>query len=530
MSYPEIVERNLLVEVGDSHVLRTLRQLTGKNVDNSELNSLLELRARLRKSKESKAKDKLLFVQEKLTDLLFVKEYVSLHVDDDEAYSQINENGVVINGVEYVRLFCSSGGARNDTAVFVDKRIYPELDKVLSNDANEIELSPAKFSPYYALCSSSSIPVTHLDFTVVPDLEVNRETRVEYIVESDTEGIDDIVDERIMDLPFNLWDGMGIISPDGAEQWARDLGLDYIPSAFCIRNAYLKGMVCTFDFHQFLEEIPDANYMVNDIWGKNTNLKNVDLIITGSQLKLWKAYDSLKHYQSACNKNGFRFSVTKVTPKTEKNFTNLNYQFVQATNQNHRSVIKLCQPTVEYLNKILFDDPNYLKIYAMNSATEHEYGFDLDMFKRIPIPFRALLIDEEMLNDKYVKDAYIKSLNKKIRDTYIGVIMVKGNYQVAISDPYAFMEYVSGLPVKGLLNNGQHYSAYWNKFGDKTVVAMRAPLTWRSEVNKLNLVENELVKKWYKYLDSGIVYNVFGVDCMLQADSDDFIVPLCSDV
>ena len=49
---------------------------------------------------------------------------------------------------------------------------------------------------------------------------------------------------------------------------------------------------------------------------------------------------------------------------------------------------------------------------------------------------------------------------------------------------------------------------------------MRSPLTWRSEVNKLNLKNNELTEKWFKYLTSGIVYNVWGCDCIIHADSD----------
>ena len=47
---------------------------------------------------------------------------------------------------------------------------------------------------------------------------------------------------------------------------------------------------------------------------------------------------------------------------------------------------------------------------------------------------------------------------------------------------------------------------------------MRAPLTWRSEVNTLHLQNNDKVNEWYKYLYSGVVYNVWGNDCMSHAD------------
>lgn len=81
-------------------------------------------------------------------------------------------------------------------------------------------------------------------------------------------------------------------------------------------------------------------------------------------------------------------------------------------------------------------------------------------------------------------------------------------------------EHIYGLPVKGLLNEFEHYSQYWNNRNVDTVVAMRAPLTWRSEVNTLHLQNNDKVNEWYKYLYSGIIYNVWGVDTMIAADSD----------
>ena len=49
---------------------------------------------------------------------------------------------------------------------------------------------------------------------------------------------------------------------------------------------------------------------------------------------------------------------------------------------------------------------------------------------------------------------------------------------------------------------------------------MRSPLTWRSEVNPLVFIKNDKTEEWYQYLNSGIIYNVWGVDCMLHADSD----------
>ena len=60
-----------------------------------------------------------------------------------------------------------------------------------------------------------------------------------------------------------------------------------------------------------------------------------------------------------------------------------------------------------------------------------------------------------------------------------------------IPDPYAMMEHAFGMEVKGLLQDGEHYSDYWNQRGASEAVGMRSPLTWRSEVNPLKFVVNE---------------------------------------
>ena len=67
-----------------------------------------------------------------------------------------------------------------------------------------------------------------------------------------------------------------------------------------------------------------------------------------------------------------------------------------------------------------------------------------------------------------------------------------------LSDPYALCEHIYGLEIKGLLNEFEHYSQYWNERNVNKVAAMRAPLTWCSEVNLLNFKSN------YKKLDKKI--------------------------
>ena len=513
------VALNQIVSVGDSAVLREVRRLTNHNVDLEQIDEWFNLRKKIKKKPKSKENaKKIASLTQNINDALYIPEYVSVVVDNVAHYEYINQNSLIINDKEYVRLLCSSGGARHNTVVFIDKDLYEPVDKFITNGSYDFELSPAKYNAYYALCSSASIPVTWINFCVVPDYVITRKTIVEYVHESDTDGIDDSVIEEEIDCEFNLWDGMGIISPEGAKKWADDLELDYLPSAFCLRNSFLKGMVCVFDIQKFLKEKAPTN-ITHDVWGNEVDLTTVDMICTESQLKLWKAYSSLDEYLSFCHQNGYNFSITKVTPKYDRDYAYLNYQFIQATHQTKESVEKLCADTVEYFRKLVYEDNDYLRIYCLGKSTENP-NVTPEFFYSLQNQAKAVLLSEKFINDPYVRNWLIQSLNKKIKDSYIGNLLVNGNFQVAISDPYALMEYVCGLEVKGLLQEHEIFCDYWIKRDVNKVAAMRAPLTWRSEVNVVNIKQSPETDEWYSNLYSGLVYNIYGVDCMLQADSD----------
>ena len=55
---------------------------------------------------------------------------------------------------------------------------------------------------------------------------------------------------------------------------------------------------------------------------------------------------------------------------------------------------------------------------------------------------KALMYDENILKDKYVRDRIYKSLHNKINQIKIGKLLVEGSYEFAIVDPYMFCEYV----------------------------------------------------------------------------------------
>lgn len=512
-----------IIALGDNQVLRAIRKVKGKNIDFEVINELFKERRRITRRKKSiENKKRIIAIDKDIDNLLFMPEYISVMIEKHSHYKKMIKNGLYVNGKKYVRLLCGAGNARHNTVFFVQSDIYSELDTILRNGHNDLKITENKYNAYYALSNSATYSVSEPRVCVVPDKEIKMVKKVDWITEAEPK---DIIEEKEMELTFNLWDGMGICSPDLALQWSKDLDLDYVPCSFCIRNYFIKGMVCEFDFHKFAHEVAGTS-IITDLYGNQVDTDNIDIILTESQFKLWKGYDSWGHYLQCCKENDGQWGVTKFSPKEDKTAVFTNYQYLQVLDlEDMDKIERLCEPTVKWLSNITSQNPDYSILYLLGNLcntplNELEIDQFMDIFNTLEPSVRALILNRDLLNDTYIKTKLSRYINGKINESYIGKLLVNGNFQTMLSDPYGLCEHIFGMEVKGLLNEFEHYSQYWNDRGVKKVSACRSPLTWRSEVNTLNLQDNEKVNEWYKYIYSGVIYNVWGCDCMQHADSD----------
>ena len=506
LSLEDARKSGLVVSLGDSQMLRSLRSLTGRSCDISEVSALY--------SSKRKPGSQLLDIEKRIDELLYVPQVVSVEVEDISHYKHLGINGFTLNGKRYRRLLCGAGNARRNVSLWIDENYEIPLKKLLNNGRSDVDIVPAKYSAYFALASSSGLPVSEPYFCVVKDYEEIRTERVDFITEID--GADDRVEPLDKNITFTPWDGQGLISPRLATKWAEELGLDYVPSTFIIRANFIKGMLAVMDFHKFSDEI--GEHFIEDAWGNKINIRDMDVILTQSQFKLWNAYESISSYISNCRANSLGWSVTRYSPRRDADYTFLNYQFVQALCLTDDQISDLCTPTVEYLRNISKDDFTYSLLYLMGTRSESSSE---DMLEKTRDPVtKALMLRPELLSDPYVKHTLLRSINKKIKESYIGNLAVRGHYTMMVNDPYAFMEFIFGLEPRGLLARDEHFSSYWSDLGESHITAMRAPLTWRSEVVTANLKTTPQTSRWYAYLTSCIVYNIHGVDCLLHGGSD----------
>ncbi len=500
-----------IVALADNQMLRSIRDITNRNIDYDALEELYKKRDALKRGEKfSDDERSLTEIQQEIYDTLFIPEYITVVIDHPKHYDYIFENGIFINGVKYERLSCPAGKARVSTVILCSSVIIDELERRLNNNRDlEQEIAPNKFNAYFGLASSATKLVTEPRFIVVKDFENEVTFKAHYVTETDDWNADDLVETKDVTVKMNRTDGMGLISYSMAQKWAEDLDLDYVPSQFCVRQSFIKGLLCVFPIEEFCEKVNGGNYVVDTIYGEKADLREYDVILTESQFKLWRGYKNVQEYIDFYRANKLYWGISQHARKEDKNILRLNYQFIQTLNLGQKDIENLSEKFVDWLLGVSYDNFNYTLLFLLGVNNSEE---SIRRFMRDGQQYwiKALIVCPELRHDKYICKKIKELLRKKIHDACMGDIFVDGNFQPLVSDPYGFMQHVCGLQVTGLLKDGEFYSNYWNMRGVQLVDGMRSPLTFRSEHVLLNLRNDVETNFWYRYCTSGIILNYHG--------------------
>lgn len=450
---------------------------------------------------------------------MYIPEYITVTMESVNDYQKIYEKGFIFNGRLYKRLSCSASQARVSTVVFCDDTIREELKHRLDNGRDlQHPLAPSKYNAYFGLYSSATKRVTKPRFCIVKDYTEVRPVDVDFVIEQPVDQ-DDIVEPRTIDVEFNMVDGSGLISPQMAYQWGLDLGESYTPCQFCIRCAFTKGALNEFDFVEWCKEENNGNYIIEDVYGKKVDLREIDVILTEGMAKLWDSWESQESFEENCEKNGIIWGVTKYTPEKDKEVNAVNYQFLQTLNLDDEMVKDLCKETVDYIQGVSYDNIYYTLLFLLGENMDPD---NIEKFMESSDNYwlKTLILQPNLLHDKYSKEKIRDLIIRKIELACLGKILVRGNFQCIVVDGFAFMQAATGQKVTGLLKAGEFYSQFWNERGVDKVDCMRSPLTHFSEHYVVDLKNDERMQKWFKYSYSGIIVNCHDEHTMRFAGSD----------
>ena len=512
-----------IIALADSQVLRWIDELNGVTDADERARDLKTKIRKLRKepsSMQNKKEIRKLYAE--LDGIQFKPDYMCLIIDKEKDYYRAC-CGFSINGITYKRLLGTNGGIKNSTIVFVSDRLYPELSRRIENDRNETkELVTAKLEAYKALTCSASVPVSMPNgVLVVDDAETSFFSDIVYLTD---EGDGEPVMEDRSDEPITIdaTDGFGMMLPSLAERWSGELGLDYIVSGVNTRMAFEKGMVFTFDYIDFAENIAH-DFTVKDAWGNSVDVRDTELIMTTSMLKLWDSYESCSDYFEKSEKNGYTFSVAKTCPKELENERNLNYQFIQSYDLSDSDIDDLIKPTMDELRDVLTGDWRKTILFLKGSCLNE------NNVRRLPDDYiKAIMIDIRVMKDPYVQNCIYQLIRNRINEAKVGVIKVHGNYSVISGDPYLLCQSMFGLQMTGLLSPGEIYNQYWADNGATELACFRAPMTCHNNIRLVHPIDNCNVRRWYSYMKTVTVFNAWDTapQALNGADFDGDIVML----
>lgn len=491
-----------IISLADSQILRWIDELNGITDADIKAKEIKNQINKLRKEPNSRQNNRAIKnLYKELDSLQFKPDYMCLIIDKDKDYYRACK-GFSINGIKYKRLLGTNGGIKNSTIVFVSERLEEELKRRIENGRNpNKELVTAKLEAYKALTCSASIPVSLPDgILIVNDAETEFLSDIIYLTDED-EGEPKMEKREQQLIQLNASDGYGLMLPSLAERWSKELKLDYIVSGVNTRFSFEKGMLFTFDFVDFAEKIA-KQYIVKDAWGNDVDIRNVEVILTTSMVKLWDSYNSCNDYISTSVENGYTFGIAKTCPKILENERNLNYQFIQSYDLDDNDIEELIAPTMNEIKDVLGGDWRKTILFLKGSGLNNQNIDTLtDDFAK------GIMIDSRILNDTYIQNNIYQLIRNRINEAKVGVIKVHGNYSIVSGDPYLLCQSIFGLEKTGLLKAGEIYNKYWVDNGTQMLACFRAPMTCHNNIRLVYPVHNKQIDYWYKYMNTCTILN-----------------------
>lgn len=518
-----------IVSIGDNIIFQQLRYLHNDYRDHHEIfNYVQKLRNNIHTYKKAGDYKKAGILDQQITKVLFVKDIVNVIIDKKKSdFDKFRVAGFYLNGVHYVYLCSGSGQIRRNTATFVNEEYRDILVKRINCglDQKTSTFCLAKYSAYFALAFSSILWVRTPRVCVIKDfIHMIPKQKVDFIVKDENDN--GFIEEREMDVELNCADGQGLIDPAFAELWAQDMDLPYIPCSFVARSCFVKGNLVTFDFKDYAHQ--HGIITIRDKWGKEYNIDDIDVLLSESQFKTHKYYDSWQEYCKYATESGIHWGVARYNKSSDDEFVPANYQYIQSLTLSKEDVHELVQPTIQWIQQICSGDPLYALLFAFGPKCDDPIYSSIYGSAQTT-PMKALVKNIDFLNDTYIQRKLYKNIANSIDHAKLGKIWIRGNYQFMIADPVAQCQSALGLEPVGLLKANEIYSQFWKDRltsenpgkTDFTIDACRSPMIDLHEHNTMKvIVDNKDADYWYRYINSGIIYNTYDTSCARHSDSD----------
>ena len=296
-----------------------------------------------------------------------------------------------MNGEKYVFFSASAGQIRTKKFVAIKESAYDACRDALTcglsiddiNTHGGININ--KYLAYLALCNSAT--------TRWEDFPIDKTIVIEDF-ETDVYGLVDFINEKDYSIarqeqkvPITHTDGCGMILPKLSK------------INFMVRAPWVKGLLASFPFDEFIREAnekdPTRNHaLITDIYGVEHDVlkEDIQIILTKSQFKLWKYFDSWKHYQENFKRCGCTAGKCNEEPRYIED-AKFNYQMLQTlVDMTDEELSAICEKTNRKLRNMTSDRQTMLQVFGATKDEEHMSSFQ-----------KCLAYYPELLQDPYCR-------------------------------------------------------------------------------------------------------------------------------
>ena len=462
--------------------------------------------------------------------------------------------GFRYNGTRYVRFGKSASQGKDGITAFVCENIYDELYTATQMDIPVAECVISKYEAQRCLVFSSCTLLEDYmpNIVIIGEYEKTLKNQlIKYVVQREREFTDKEtsekrkynakeIEEGVRDIKLSPFDGCGCHEHEFMTAVSRRLGLDYEVAGTQVRLPFVKGYSVYVPFREILREW--GYEYITDIYGHRHHIDNVDCIWNISMFKGHKLFkekygnDAWTEYLNTVKKYRFKLGISKYSHhiKNLNKYTRMNFQYLQCLDLWNEKFVD-CFEKKDIANYDILDSSNDGKIIKMAKYTStlferiikgdkfYTYKFmginDTDGYETESKYLEAALVNDIMLKDPAIKQFIYRKLKKSIDEAKVGKIYCSGFYHTGVGDMIGYLQYAVGKEPVGCLKAHELYSGNFN-CGD--IVSFRSPLVDPSEVNKIKIVRNEIINKWFGYFKNQdiVMFNMYDISAPQQGGAD----------
>ncbi|WP_223869690.1 RNA dependent RNA polymerase [Paenibacillus sabuli] len=435
------------------------------------------------------------------TDLLIVQTYYYAVLRD------LVFHGFDYLGEHYVCFTASAGQIRTKKTMFIKEALLKRHRAALMcgltvEDINaQGGVNVNKYLAYLALCNSATDRWADFDIDraiVVDDFE----TAVEATVDAIDEGTYKVTRERRR-ISINHTDGCGMILPGCAA------------TSRMVRMPWIKGLLVPFAFDRFLQNHPQADSKVKDIYGRTYDLiaDRIEIVFTRSQFKMWPFYPSWDAYKQAFKRYGCQAAIGNEEEEAGRD-AHFNYQMLQTLDGlGEEELRQMCAATNTRIRQIGSSRETMLRVLGADRHRARKNYYQ-----------QALTIYPELLADTYSREVLKQVKRGLVKRAWGGKIRIDGKHTFICPDLYAFCErLLLGIEApRGLLADGE---VSCSLYPDKPKLdCLRSPHLYREHAVRRNVVDQEK-KRWF--ITRGLYtscHDSISLLLMFDADGDKSLV------